>query len=307
MENYFRNKSVASLAMKWKYHLIVIAVVAAALSFAASYLITPKFKSFAVFYPTNIMPLSDESETEQILEIIKSQDIRNDIFAAFDLFKHYGIDSASEKAYSTINNIFENNVTFSKTENEAIMITVYDKDPQIASDMVDSIIVFCNRKILNMQKEKSREYLTVTHDLLTRKWSQMDSLVKRQNEIRKEYGILDYRIQVEQYTKAMLEGRNSGDSKQMLDYIKDYGEEFRVNDSLLWMYSKKFGELQSNYDNNVRDVEKYITYTHIITYPYPADVKSSPKRSIITIFGVLGALLMSLIIIALIESKKEKK
>lgn len=307
MESYFRNKSVVNLVSKWKYHLIVIAIVAAGVSFAATYLITPMYKSYAVFYPTNIMPLSDESQTEQMLEIINSQDIRNKVFDAFDLYEHYKIDSTAPKAYSKLNAVFEANVSFAKTENEAIQITVYDKDPQVASDMVDSILVFCNSKILFLHRGKSLENLIVSKNTMDQKWMEMDSIIVRQNEIRKEYGILDYKVQVEQYTNALLSGKGSAESIQMLNYIKDYGEEFRLNDSLLYKFANRYASLRTSYNNNFRDVNKKITYTHVITSPYPADVKASPKRLVITIFGVLAALLMGLIIIGLIESKKQNK
>mgnify|MGYP003531303587 CR=1 FL=1 len=77
MESYFKTKSILNLIAKWKWHLLIITVVAAILGyvFSCPYFIHPKFKSSATLYPANIICHSDESESEQMLQILTSNDI----------------------------------------------------------------------------------------------------------------------------------------------------------------------------------------------------------------------------------------
>ncbi|NLA24746.1 MAG: hypothetical protein GX879_07245, partial [Bacteroidales bacterium] len=82
MEQHFRTKKLFDLSIKWKWHLLIIALVAAALGalISSPIIIKPKFKSFAVVYPANVYPFSEESETEQMLEVIQSLDIRYRVY-----------------------------------------------------------------------------------------------------------------------------------------------------------------------------------------------------------------------------------
>jgi uncharacterized protein involved in exopolysaccharide biosynthesis len=89
---------------RWKWHLLSIAVVAALLAavFSGSFFIKPKYKSYALVYPSNIAPYSDESESEQMLQWLQSQDIRDSIIRKFNLAEHYRIDSSYKYYQSTM-------------------------------------------------------------------------------------------------------------------------------------------------------------------------------------------------------------
>ena len=66
MDNNFNNLSLIQLVLKWKWHILIITLLAALCGaiFSSSMFITPLYKSEAVAYPANISPYSDESETE---------------------------------------------------------------------------------------------------------------------------------------------------------------------------------------------------------------------------------------------------
>ena len=94
MDNNFNNLSLVQLILKWKWHIIIITVAAAICGaiFSSSLFITPLFKSEAVAYPANVTPYSDESETEQMLQIIGSRSIMDSIINKYDLWTDYKID-----------------------------------------------------------------------------------------------------------------------------------------------------------------------------------------------------------------------
>ena len=85
--NNFNNLSLIQLIIKWKWHILIITVVAALCGaiFSSSRFITPLYKSEAILYPANVFPYSEESETEQMLQIINSQSIADSIIEKYDL------------------------------------------------------------------------------------------------------------------------------------------------------------------------------------------------------------------------------
>lgn len=213
MEGYFKNKSIFHLIVKWKYHLIVITFISLILSvfFSSSVFITPKFKSFAVVYPVNLATYSKESETEQMLQILKSYDIRNNIYKKLKLADHYRIDTTNKYYLTSLNSEFDDNVSMGKTEFESVEINVLDKDPNFACKMVDSIISFYNQKVASLHKGKFKEVLAIDNYEMKKKKTEIDSLQKLITDYRKTYGILDYKIQVTDLSR--LTGSNNKEAR----------------------------------------------------------------------------------------------
>ena len=62
MENYFNNTNLINLLIKYRLHLVIILIAAVVLGvvFSSPLFITPKFKSYAIVYPANISPYSEE-------------------------------------------------------------------------------------------------------------------------------------------------------------------------------------------------------------------------------------------------------
>jgi len=54
-----------------------------------------------------------------------------------------------------------------------------------------------------------------------------------------------------------------------------------------------------------REYNKHISYSQIISTPYPADKKSYPIRWIVVAITVITSLIFSIIVIAVIESKQK--
>src|SRR5215213_8719807 len=96
MDNkFFNSVDLLQLVKRWRIHLLLVGVIscAAAIVFTMPFFIKPKYKSFALVYPSNLIAYSTESATEQMLQLAQSYDIRNKIIKTFDLFTHYDIDT----------------------------------------------------------------------------------------------------------------------------------------------------------------------------------------------------------------------
>lgn len=206
MNNFFDNQRIFNVIWNRKYHFLVIGFIAVLLAavFSGPAFIKPKFRSTARIYPTNIWVLSEESESEQMLEILNSRDIKHKVMEAFRLDEVYKINRDDPFYMTYMLDIYNENVNAGKTKFETVEVKVMDYDPQRASDMCDSIIHFYNKKVREMHKTKDLEMINITNRMLDKKFIELDTLSYALGTIRKEYGILDYRTQVERVTEGYM-------------------------------------------------------------------------------------------------------
>ena len=317
MNNFFDNQRILNLIWKRKFHFILIGIVAIVLSgiFSGPKFIKPKFKSTARIYPTNLWVLSEESETEQMLEILSSQDIKLKMFDAFDLHDVYHISKDDPYYLTYMLDAYNTNVSASKTEYETVEIKVMDYLPQRAADMCDSIIHFYNRKVGEMHKAKDWEMVEIAQKHLQKKYLEFDTLVNNLNSIRKEYGIIDFVNQVPEVTRgymnALATGRGSTTDAQKIqrlyDNLSEKGAEALWLESQLRYTIQDIDSLKTQYEIYLNEYEKDITYCHIVEYPIPADKKSYPVRWLIVAFSTVAAVFFSLLVFLVLDYRKEKE
>lgn len=307
MESYFKTKSIFNLIAKWKWHLLIITVVAAILGyvFSCPYFIHPKFKSSATLYPANIICHSDESESEQMLQILTSNDIMFKIIEKYDLYTHYAIDSTLKGSLDKMVGYYNDNVIIEKTPNDAVKITVCDEDPQIAADMVNSIIEFYDNLVLEVEAIKSREILRIYTNAANEKAHVIDSLSAIMKKYGTEYGMIDLSSQSRALSEASANGR--GDANAIINNWNEYRADFVKTDSLLNATIGRYNKDMEVCDDARRDMNKQQTYSHIISKPYVADKKFYPVRWIITLFCGIGGCLIGIIAIAIIEGCRKPK
>ncbi len=310
MENDFKTTDLLTMVLKWKWHLLILILVAAILGtvFSSPFFIKPKYKSYSVIYPSNIVPISDESESEQLLEIIQSSDIIFKVIEELDLYSHYDIDKENDRqpVFNVLRE-FNSNVSVQKTSNEGIEIKAMDKDPQIAAEIINSMVKHYNDLVLELNTSKSKEIVKIYKKEKDLKMNEINSLIDTITTYRMKYGLLDFSSQVKKYTEAVNEGRNINEARAMLDNWKEYGAEYTKIDTLLTFSLRSYNTANTIYENALRDANKQQTYCHIISKPFPADKKSYPVRWVIVLFSTLGALLFGLITVAIIEGNKKRK
>ena len=314
MNNYFDNKPLLMVINKWKWHIAIITVVAAILGavFSSSTFITPMFKSDATVYPSNITAYSDETCTEQMIQIMQSNEIMDSVVEKFDLIKHYKIDKSYKYWKTALIGEYRDKVSISRTPYDAVNIVVKDKDPQIACDMVNEIIRLYDQKIKTLHKKKSREVLDMFENILEIKRNELDSIQKRMVEIAEEYGVVDY-IQVREYTRGQL-GVVNGSSKVNTDEVEklkknfeQYGPEVASLSKLLEGENNSYIAIKKDYEQELRFYNAEFTYSNIISYPFVADKKCYPIRWVVVALSAIGACFLSLLLIYVFDNKSTKE
>ncbi|MBR4584454.1 MAG: hypothetical protein IKO34_11715 [Bacteroidales bacterium] len=309
MESYFKTKSIFKIISKWKWHILIITVVATILSivFSAPYFIHPKYKSSATLYPANIVCYSDESESEQMLEIMTSDDIKFSIIEQYDLYEHYYLDSTANGSLAKMMKYYDDNVIIEKTPNDAVKITVCDEDPQVAANMVNSIIECFDNLVLKNNAEKSEELFTIYSCSLKEKAHVIDSLSDLLKKYGTEYGMIDEKSQTRAYSEAVAQGRASGDATTILNNWQEYGAEYKKTDSLLNNTILRYNRDLKVCEDAKRDMNKKQTFSNVISKPYPADKKFYPVRWLIALLSAIGGCLIGILAVAIIEGCRKPK
>lgn len=315
MDNAFSNINLMKLVLKWKLHLIAILLVSVGLAslFSGSYFIKPEYKSSATLYPSNLIPYSDETPTELMLQLFNSDDIRDSIVCKFNLVAHYNIDAADKYYYTKVVREYEENVKIRKTEYESVIIDVYDTDPDSACSMVKEMVKQFNYKARGLQREKSLEVLEIAEKQMNFKKGQIDTIQKKLKAIREEFGILDYGIQTKETMKnyyRVLGGRSSANTSLIVNDIENLekkgGESIELT-NLLAAAMSSYNSAKEEYDNAVKDVSKVLTYSNYVSSPVPADKKSFPIRWLIVLVVTLTTLVLFLLTVIIMENIKYKK
>ena len=316
MNNFFDNQRILNLIWKRKFHFILVGIIAIVLSavFSSSMFIKPKFKSTARVYPTNLWVLSEESETEQMLEILNSRDIKFKMFDAFDLDEVYAVKKDDPHYLTYMLDIYGNNVSTGKTEYETVEIKVMDHLPERASDMCDSIINFYNKKVGEIHKAKDWEMVEIAEKQLAKKYVEFDTLISELNNVRQKYEIVDFETQVPEITRgymnALASGRGSTpDSKKikgLYDNLIEQGSEAHWLESRLNFIIRDIDSLTTQYEVYLNEFEKDITYAHVVEHSFPADKKSYPVRWLIVAFSTISAVFLALLVFLVLDYRKEE-
>jgi len=307
-----KNFDLMQIILKWKLTLAIVLGVSIILSavFSSAYFIKPKYKSVAIIYPSNLMPYSQESPTEQMLQLFQSDSIFDHVVAHFNLISHYKLDSLSPTIYNELLFLYNENVSIKKTEYEAVRIEVLDRDPKIACDMINEMVNAFNAYTLKLNKQKSKEIVDIYGEQLNRKGQQIDSINTVMKEIAVKFGIIDYTAQSRELSKEYYRTVSSGNEKKINELtnsmrnLEERGGKFHELQNHLMHSTNEYAGLQSQYNAVLSDSKKNLTYTNMILKPYPSNKKSYPVRWLIVTIAACASVLFALLAIMIIEGRK---
>ena len=304
MDNNFNNISLVQLILKWKWHIIIITLAAALCGaiFSSSLFITPLYKSEAVAYPANISPYSDESETEQMLQIINSQSIMDSIIEKYDLWTDYKIDKNYKFAKTYMLNEYRSKIKISKTPYEAVSVTVMDKDPFVACDIAKDILNFYDHKVHDLHKQKVAEVVDMYDMQLRMKQDDIDSLKQCLTDLATNYGVLNYSGQLREVTRGFING--SAKATELKDNLEHYGADAVDLETKIIAEANTYSLIKKDYEQNLRFFNSNLTYSNIVTEPFPADKKAFPVRWVVVALCGLGAMLLSILVIFILENRR---
>ncbi|MBN2755794.1 MAG: hypothetical protein JXR51_01370 [Bacteroidales bacterium] len=300
-----------------KKPIIIITTAAAIISIIVSLLIEPKFKSSVVIFPAStssvskalltdmsrapkdILKFGEEEETEQLMQVLHSDDIKAKIIAKYDLMKHYDISENSSYKKTKLLNQYIKNISFRKTEFQAIEISVLDKNPEYAANIANDITSLLDSVYNNIQKERAFEALQIIENEYFSQHKYIktleDSLTKLRN-----LGVFDYDSQAKTYNEAYIKAIENGNIskanliKNELKTIANYGSAYN---SLIKEHEqeiKQLSLLKSKYDEAKVDANQNLPHKYIVNPAQISEKKAYPIRWLIVVISTISAFVFSL-------------
>ncbi len=280
--NYDFKATTRFFKKHWKL-LTIVFFVALVVSIVASLLVTPRFKSSAILFPTSSNRLSKailadrysldfmdygiERDCEYAIQILSSQSMQDDVCKRFNMMEHYGISPDDPQKFFKLNENYRANITVKRTDFLGVEISVLDVDPQWAADIANFMAANYDTLSSRIQHDRANDaYLImqgVCHEL--------------ENDIR-----------------------------ALEDTLRLDKSRFGVSE-LISDKCQELAALQTRMSQTYVDMQRTVSYKFWLDKATPADKKAYPKRIVIVLLGTFGSLLLLILLLLVIDRRKEEK
>lgn len=298
--------------VKWKKQLIFIGIGSLLLSFVFTLpaIMKPMFKAQTIIYPVNLQTYSKETATEQMVQLLNSEDVRMKLVNAFELYTHYDIDSTGNYPRFEMMKRLEENITVSKTEFESIEISIIDENPITAAAMCDSLLSFVDSKAISLVRVRANEVVSIVKKQMDDKKAEVDSLENAIKEIRTKYGITEFENMVEGFSREYYHAVAAGGANSRLETtrknLEEKGGEYVYLKEILWKVRGEYTTYKLSYEQALTDTRKDLKFHNVISKATPPERKDSPKRTLIMLMFTMGVMLFALVVIIYQEHYKNR-
>jgi LPS O-antigen subunit length determinant protein (WzzB/FepE family) len=285
----FNTKEIIAIVLKNKKSIIVVTILAAIASTVVSYMLKPKYKSYAVVFPVNLSPSSEESNTEQLLQFFYSEEVKNRVAEKNELFKHYEVDPSTDGARGLFDWYFKSNVNISPTLYESIEIVVKDESPKMAQQVAQSMIDETNKFIMETKRERLAEYLRNSFSAINRQSKDIDSINYQINELKIKYDIIDVSAQSKYLSKKIYSDKPLTEANKVTyEGLKTKNVELTKLYSVYSGQAKTLSEFIDSKDKYLFDFNSDISFTNVVSKPTLPDKKFFPVRWLIVSISTLS-------------------
>ena len=298
---------IINLVIKHWKPLLITSFAAVIISSVISLTITPLFRSEVVLYPTtNVVEsqtlfgiqakatalFGDETATEKVLQILRSDKIRDYLVNKYDLIKHYGIGQDKKYKYTLLNARMNKYIISRKTQYNSIAISVLDSDPVIASTMANDIARQVDTVFNQIVKEAGRKSFAAINN-------SYNNQLKRVRSLEDSLKIISPKGSSSIYPgnlKAGMENSNWGIA------VGQYSPEFLRLINMFESENKNLSDISSRITEAKMLAEQDLPYTYIINAAQVSEKKALPKRSLIVFASTLSTLMLMVFILGLSDS-----
>lgn len=320
------SKGILTFMRKWRNILFTTCGLALITSAVFSFFIEDKYESSVILFPSTTSSISrallnnenykekdflefgEEEEAEQMIQILKSDAIRQHIIEKFDLMNHYKIDQESEYRQTELIKEYNSNIDFYRTKFMSVKIEVLDKNPQYASDIANEIAFLYDNIKNSMLKKVAVQAFEIVEKEYNSLVSEINLMEDTLNLIRSK-GVQDYETQVEvlsnQYGAALVNNnaRAAEKIKNKLDTLSKYGGKYLSLVQQLEYEREKLSDLRQVYAESRVNAESTIDQKFVVNQAYPAEKSTYPIRWLIVVVSAVATFLFTMIILILIDPK----
>ncbi len=325
-QQFFTSEWLISL-VKQNKQLFIIATVAALLVFGAIAIWLPsEYRATVVLFPAanesisssvfsenasnkGVTRFGENEEVEYFLQVLNSDDVKNRVVHVFDLYTHYGIDTASKFPETKLTKKWESNVSFRKTEFLAIEIEVFDKDPVYAANIANYIADYADTLFNKIKHERSTKVYEIIKKEYFDALSELQQMQDSMQKIR-ELGLVNYDAQSEVYSDAYAQAIARGNMQgaklleEKFQLLSKYGGICQTFDEMLTYEAKRITSLKEKYMQAKVDAEQYVPYKFVVSRADIPEKEYYPIRWLIVVGGILSVWVLLMFVLAFMTKKK---
>jgi tyrosine-protein kinase Etk/Wzc len=277
-------------------------------------------------------------DMDRILSIAESSALVDFLVDSFDLYRHYRIDPSHPRSLHRVRMKFHSLYTVKKTKLDAIELEVEDRSPELAAAIANAArerINYLSEQIVKGNQQIILE--SYRRNLLVKK-AQIEALTDSVAQMRRKFGIYNLGEQSRKFSEQIvtseavldqLSGRldqmrkNPRISRDTLAYTEAYAAGLQREVDSLRVRFKRFSDAQlalttietqyfaanGQYGDDVERTrllesafQSSVPALFVVEKAEAPKVKSRPKRSIIVVSAVIGAFLLSILAVLLLES-----
>ncbi len=318
-------------AIKWRKHLLILAIAAILLSAVFSFLIKPKYKAEVIFYPTTInsignalftdlnkreadpLAFGEEMEAENALQLLSSSAMTGRIIKDFNLMEHYDIDPKGSQAKTNLANRFNSNIEFRRTRYLSIAITVLDENPAMAAKIANGIAEIYDTVKTEIQMQLAREAFVIIEGEYRKKEKEITEIRDNLKTLAVN-GVTNYEEQsralAEEIAKLQAKGGSAGQLQQLREQqslLSKYAGDFLYYTENLKLQLDALDKLRTRYEKAKVDVDKTITHKFLLTAAETPEIKAYPVKKTIVLISLFSTLFLGFILILIFEKYREYK
>lgn len=294
----------------------------------AAFLITPLYKSEVIMFPAitnsvskallneqstgrdDILALGDEEDSEQLLQLLHSDAIRDRVAERFDLMTVYKIDPKGAHRNSELREAYKDHITFEYTKFSSVRVEVLDPDPQRASDMANFISAQVDSVWGDMARERANKGFAMVQAKVRQLENDISTMADSMRVLR-ELGVHDYHTQTERYNEYMGAAILKGDQRAVKEFeerfkvLAQYGGAYVTLQDRLFNETKRLSVLRMKLEQAQADMESDLPHKFVVNKAQPADKKSYPIRWLVVAISGISALLLALLLVIVQENAKK--
>lgn len=259
------------------------------------------------------MNFGSSSDCEYVLDIINSGRIVGAACTKFNLAEHYGIKASGRELDEKMGRKLYKNIKVKRTDNLGVKITVWDTDPEMASNLANFMasevtVVRSEAKKVKYDSicsvvERSRDRISKEIDLLT------DSLSK----LSKEYKVFYPDGMGERFAQELAKQVASGNTAAVnrleakMLALEEAGAKITNLREQLYNNRKYLSQWNEFLEKANVDREAKIPVEYIIQAATPSYSKDKPKRSIIVLTSAICCTLLALFVLVVRDKTEGNK
>jgi LPS O-antigen subunit length determinant protein (WzzB/FepE family) len=313
---------------RWRRKLIVSGLFGAISGILLSLLSPPEYRSVAVVFPSKNLSVSklllepnigkqedymqpeNAEDARNLLQMLQSDDLKLLVANSDHLWQRWKIKDTVYRMHA-LNKAWTSKVHIAITEYSGIEVSVTDESPEAAAALANSIVSYCDTIKYKMNRRIAHEALLITK----KEYDNTEKFIGTLSdsiEFFRQKGILNYKTDVKEYTRALLRsvasGNKQGEKKlsKRLDTLKKYGTTVNDLNEKLKGYMAKYPVIRMKYEDALVNYNNVLPASFRVQKAIPDPHKNNWNMIWIILVSILLFSFITLVALLVFNNLKER-